>query len=118
MLGFNVIAADTDDQARLLFSSAQQAFINLRSGRPGRLPPPVQGFDRRLTPVERSILESTLSASAVGSPETVSRGLTEFIERTGADELMVTAQIFDHEARLRSYEIAAEVGELTGLPSR
>ena len=109
MLGFNVIAADTDDEARFLFSSAQQAFINLRSGRAGRLPLPVRDFDKRLNPVERSILESTLSASAVGSPDTVRRGLEEFIARTGADELMVTAQIHSHEARLRSYEIAAEV---------
>ena len=109
MLGFNIIAADTDDEARFLFSSAQQAFINLRTGRAGRLPRPVRDFDERLNPVERSILESTLAASAVGSPDTVRHALDEFIARTGADELMVTAQIHDHHARLRSYEIAASI---------
>ena len=118
MLGFNIIAADTDEEARFLFTSVQQAFINLRSGRAGKLPRPVRDFDKRLNPVERSILESTLSASAVGSPETVRRGLEEFIARTGADELMITAQIHDHEARLRSYEIAAQVQKSLGTANR
>ncbi|WP_437652121.1 LLM class flavin-dependent oxidoreductase [Sorangium sp. So ce1182] len=109
MLGFNVFAADTDEEARLLWSSLQQAFINLRSGRPGPLPPPVEGFERELGPMERAGLEQALSCSAVGSPETVRRGLEAFIERTRADELMVTSQIFDHAARVRSFEITAQV---------
>ena len=107
MLGFNVFAADTDDQARLLFTSLQQAFVNLRSGRPGRLPPPVVGYEERLGPTERGMIAQALSSSAVGSPDTVRRGIEAFVERTGADELIVTSQIFDHTARLRSYEIVA-----------
>ncbi|MDP3246285.1 MAG: LLM class flavin-dependent oxidoreductase [Polaromonas sp.] len=107
MLGFNVFAADTDEEARLLSSSMQQAFVNLRGGRPSRLQPPVAGYEERLTPPERAILEQTLSCSAIGSPDTVRRGLQAFVDRTGADELMITSQIFDHAARLRSYEITA-----------
>ncbi|XXY47131.1 LLM class flavin-dependent oxidoreductase [Sorangium sp. So ce269] len=109
MLGFNVFAADTDEEARLLWTSLQQAFINLRRGRPGPLPPPVEGYERELGPMERAGLEQALSCSAVGSPETVRRGLEAFIERTRADELMVTSQIFDHAARVRSFEITAQV---------
>jgi luciferase family oxidoreductase group 1 len=109
MLGINVFAAETDEEARRLFSSVQQAFVNLRSGRPGRLPPPVDDYESRLTPVERSIIEQALSCTVTGSPETVRRGLEAFIARTQADELMVTAQIFDHAARLRSYQLTAQV---------
>jgi luciferase family oxidoreductase group 1 len=109
MLGFNVFAADTDAQAQLLASSWQQAFVNLRSGRPGRLPPPVPGFLDNAGPAERALLDSVLSCAAVGAPDTVRQGLQEFIDRTGADELMITSQMFDHRARLHSYEIAAQV---------
>jgi luciferase family oxidoreductase group 1 len=109
MLGFNVIAAATNEEARLLFTSLQQAFINFRRGRPGRLPRPVEGFETRLAPAERAMLDEALSSSAIGSAETVQRGLEAFIARTGADELIVTSQIYDHAARLRSYEIAAAV---------
>lgn len=108
MLGFNVVGADTDAEAQLLASSMQQAFVRLRSGRPGQLPPPVPGYLESLGGREGEMLAEVLACSAVGSPETVRRGLREFVERTGADELMVTSQIFDHAARLRSYEIAAE----------
>ncbi len=108
MLGLNVFAAETDGAARLLLTSLQQAFVNLRRGRPQPLQPPVEGFDSQLTAVDRSMLEQALSCSIVGSPETVRRGLEAFVARTGADELMVTSQIFDHAARLRSFEIAAE----------
>jgi len=107
MLGFNVFAADSDEQAQLLSSSMQQAFVNLRSGRPSRLQPPVAGYEERLTPPERAILEQTLSCSAIGAPGTVRHALEAFVARTGADELMITSQIFDHKARLRSYEITA-----------
>jgi luciferase family oxidoreductase group 1 len=107
MLGVNVFAADSDREARFLFSSLQQAFINLRLGRPGRLPPPVADFGTRLGPMERSILDQALVRSVVGSPETVREGLESFVSETGADELMVTSQIFDHAARLRSFEILA-----------
>jgi luciferase family oxidoreductase group 1 len=110
MLGFNVFAADTDDEARWHATSMQQAFVNLRSGRPTALPPPVADYDRSLTPDQRALLSQVLSCSAVGSPATVSHAVKDFVERTGADELMITSQIFDHAARLRSYEITAELG--------
>ena len=109
MLGFNIFAADTDEEAQFRASSSQQAFVNLRSGRPGRLPPPVEGYISRIGLQERTILDQVLSCAAIGSPDTVRKALQTFIARTGADELMVTAQIFDHAARLRSYQIAAEV---------
>jgi luciferase family oxidoreductase group 1 len=109
MLGFNVIAADADDEARHLFSSIQQAFLNLRRGQPAQLPPPVAGFGETMTAAERGMLEQALACSAVGSPDTVRRGVDAFVARTGADELIVTSQIYDHGARLRSYEILARV---------
>lgn len=110
MAGINVVAADSDVEAKLLFTSVQQAFVNLRSGRPGKLPAPVEGYERELDPVARQMLSQTLACAVVGSPETVQRGVEAFIARTGADELMVTAQVYDHTARKRSYEILAEVG--------
>jgi luciferase family oxidoreductase group 1 len=109
MLGYNVFAADTDAEAQLRATSMQQAFVNLRTGHPTRLKPPVEGYLDILGPAERGMLDSVLSCSAIGSPETVERRLREFIELTGADELMITSQIFDHAARLRSYEITAEI---------
>ena len=111
MLGLNVFAADTDEEAMLLFSSLQQAFVNLRSGRAGRLPPPVANYEETLETMPRAMLDQALSCSVVGSPETVREGVAAFLERTGADELMVTAQIYDHQARKRSYRILAEVHE-------
>ncbi|RWL82177.1 MAG: LLM class flavin-dependent oxidoreductase [Mesorhizobium sp.] len=109
MLGLNVSVAPTDAEAKLLFSSLQQAFVNLRSGRAGQLPPPVENYDRDLDPMAKTMLAQALSCAVVGSPETVRQGIDAFIRRTGADELMVTAQIFDHAARVRSYEILADV---------
>jgi luciferase family oxidoreductase group 1 len=108
MLGVNVFAAEEEEEAQTLFSSLQQAFINLRLGRPGKLPPPQRGYAEQLGLVERSILEQTLSSAVVGNEETVAKGLEAFAERTGADELMLTSQIFDHRARLRSFEIVAK----------
>ncbi len=108
MLGLNVFAADTDAQARLLFTSLQQAFVNLRSGRAGQLPPPVENYEDEIDPMAKAMLAQALSCAVVGSPETVRLGVEAFIRRTGADELMVTAQIFDQKARLRSFEILAQ----------
>lgn len=108
MLGFNVFAADTDAEAQLLATSLMQAFVNLRTGRPGKLPPPVPNYLDTLPPTGRRMLEAVLSCAAIGSPARVAAKIREFAERTGADELMITSQIFDHEARLRSYEIASE----------
>ena len=109
MLGVNVFAAETDAEARRLFTSLQQAFVNLRSGRPGKLPAPIDDLEAQLEPRARRMLEHALSCSIVGSAETVQCGLNAFVARTGADELMVTAQIHDPEARLRSYQILADV---------
>ena len=108
MLGLNVFAAETDEEAQFLFSSLQQAFVNLRSGRPGKLPAPVEGYVASLDPMAKAMLDQALSCAVVGSPSTVKKGLDAFIRRTGADELMVTAQIFDQKARVRSFEILAE----------
>lgn len=109
MLGFNVFAADTDEQATLLASSMQQAFVSFRSGRPAQLQPPVAGYEERIGSAERALLAQVLSCSAIGSPDTVRTAVRNFLARTGADELIITSQIFDHAARLRSYEIAAAV---------
>lgn len=110
MLGFNVCAADTDDEATYLRSSSLQAFINLRSGRPGQLPPPVEDFEKKMSAQEHALLAHIGSCSAVGSLETVTREIEAFLARTDADELMFVSSIFDHRKRLRSLEIAAEAG--------
>jgi len=112
MLGVNIVAANTDAEARRLFTSHQQVFLALRRGQLGPLPPPIDPdrFDAQLAPIERVQLDHTLSSAIVGSAETVRRGLDAFISRTSPDELIVTGQIFDHAARLRSYEILANVG--------
>jgi luciferase family oxidoreductase group 1 len=109
MLGFNVFAADTDEQAQLHATSMQQAFVNLRSGRPSRLQPPVRDYLESIGAQERAMLDQVLSCSAIGAPATVAAQLKAFIARTGADELMITSQIFEHSARLRSYEITAGI---------
>jgi luciferase family oxidoreductase group 1 len=112
MLGVNIFAAATDAEARRLFSSLQQAFLNLRRGRPGKLPPPVDDLDAGLDRAGRAMLADALSCSVVGGPQTVRDGLAAFVASTGADELMVTAQIYDHEARRRSFAILAEQAAL------
>lgn len=109
MLGFNVFAADSDDEAVLLASSMQQAFINLRSGQAAKLPPPIADFWQKIGGAERAMLAQVLSCSAVGNAETVRDEINTFIAKTEADELMITSQIFDHAARLRSYEITANL---------
>ncbi len=111
MLGLSVFAAPTDEEARFLFTSQQQSFLNLRRGRPGKLPPPVETLE--VDRFGQSMLDHALSCSIVGNPDTVRDGLKAFAQRTGADALMVTANIFDHEARKRSYSILADVAGLT-----
>src|SRR5688572_11271287 len=108
MLGYNVFAADTDQEAALLATSMQQAFVNLRSGMPSKLRPPVPGYYENLHPHDRAILEDVLSCTAIGSPDTVQRELKAFAQLTEADEIIVASMTYDHVARLRSYEIAAE----------
>jgi luciferase family oxidoreductase group 1 len=109
MLGVNICAAETDAEARYLFSSLQQSFVNMRRGRPGRLPPPVAYFDAQLDDYARAMLDDALACAIAGSAATVRDGLDAFIRRTSADEVMVTANIFDHDKRKRSFEIVAEV---------
>jgi luciferase family oxidoreductase group 1 len=109
MLGFNIFAADSDEEANYLATSMQQAFVNLRSGRPTALPPPVEGYAEGLEIRQLATLEGILSCSAIGSPDTVRLAIKGFLARTAADELMVTSQIFDHAKRLRSFEIVSEL---------
>jgi luciferase family oxidoreductase group 1 len=109
MLGFNVFAADSDEEAQLLATSMQQSFVNLRSGRPTRLKPPVKDYMEQISPAERAILDQVLPCTAIGARGNVAAQLKAFIAHTNADELMITAQIFDHAARLRSYEITAAI---------
>ena len=111
MLGVNVFAADTDEEARLLFTSLQQAFVNLRRGRPGQLPPPVERLSRAARARGRRTCSRRCCRALwhrIGRTR-CGAGWRRFVARTGADELMLTSQIFDHAARLRSYELAAGV---------
>lgn len=117
MAGFNIFAADDEAQAQLLASSWQQSFVNLRSGRPGRLPPPVAGYRERIGPSENMLLDSVLSCAAIGTRETVRAGLQAFVDRTGVQEVIVASGVYDHAARLRSYEIAAEAARDLRMPA-
>jgi luciferase family oxidoreductase group 1 len=112
MLGVNVFAANSDGEARRLLTSLQQAFVALRRGMPGPLGPPVESMVGLWSDLERQQLDQALACSVVGSPDTVRRGLDAFMARTRADEILVAAQIFDHAARLRSFEIVSEVRAL------
>jgi luciferase family oxidoreductase group 1 len=109
MLGINVIAANTDDEARRNFTSLQQSFINLRRGMPGQIPPPIDDIDSFCPPAERASVDYALSCSVIGSPESVERGLRAFVASTQPDELIITANLYEHAARLRSFEIVAQV---------
>ena len=107
MVAANVFAADTDAEARRTFTSAQQQFLNLIRGTPGLLPPPVESMEGLWLPHERAQVERMTKCSAVGDPAAVRRWLDRFVQETQADELILAAHVYDHAARLRSYEIAA-----------
>jgi luciferase family oxidoreductase group 1 len=109
MLGVNIVAAETDDEARFLATSGRQAFASLRRGVPTTLPPPSREFEREVVPFGTIPLHEVQSVSMVGSPDTVRRGLENFVEETRPDEIIVSSQFYDHGARLRSYEIVAEL---------
>jgi luciferase family oxidoreductase group 1 len=111
MIGVNLFAAESELEARRLFTSLQQAFINLRRGRPGPLRPPDAGFEATLVPFERAMLADMLAYSVVGTGDDVRAGLDAIVARTGANELMIASQIYDHAARLASYEIAAQAAQ-------
>ena len=115
MVGINVVAAETDAEARRLFTSAQQAFTNLLRGARGQLRPPIDDIETYWTPPEKARASNMLTYAFVGARDTVRAGLEAFIARTGADELMVASAIYDHGARLRSYEILAEIKNTLGL---
>lgn len=109
MIGLNVFAADTDAKARQLHTSVQQQFLNLIRGRPEEMPPPVDSMSGRWSPAEEMHVKRMMRCTAVGDPQTVRSQILEFLGETQADEVIATAQIFDHRARLRSFELAAEV---------
>jgi luciferase family oxidoreductase group 1 len=109
MVGVNVIAAETDAEARYLFTSIQQSFTNMFRGTRGLMRPPIDDIESYWTPQEKAQVQNMLACSFVGSPETIRRELGAFIDRTGADELMVASAIFDHGKRLRSYELLASL---------
>ena len=110
MPGINVVAADTDEEARRLFTSIQQRFVDMVRNQRGQLPPPIDDIERYWSPAEKAHVTRMLACSFVGSKETVKRELERFVEQTGANELMASGAVYDHAARLRSYEILAEIG--------
>lgn len=111
MVGINVVAADSDAEARRLFTSVQQAFLNMKRGRPGRLPPPVDDMDALWNAAEKQDVSATLACSFAGTPATIRPQLERFIAETRADELIVATSLHDHAARLRSYELLADVAK-------
>jgi luciferase family oxidoreductase group 1 len=111
MLGINIVAAASDAEARRLFTTQQQSFVNLRRGRPGLIPPPIDNIENYWTPTEKFGVQQALACAVVGSADTVKDGIEAFVERHRPDELMITANVFEHEARCRSFAIVAEVRE-------
>lgn len=112
MCGFNIFAADSDDEAEYLASSMMQSFVALRTGNPGKLAPPVEAYRENLPPQAQSMLAKTMQASGIGSPDTVLSSVRAFLGRTQADELIITGSIFDQAAREKSYSLAAQVRDL------
>jgi luciferase family oxidoreductase group 1 len=115
MAAIAVYAADTDAAAARLFTSLQQSFVNLRRGTPAPLPPPVDTMEGLWSPMEQAGVGQAFREAVVGSPATVQRGIAAFLQRTGVDELMVTAAIYDHAARLRSFELIAQARDVLRL---
>ena len=115
--GFNVFAAASEEEAEYLASSMQQSFVALRSGNPGRLKPPVKGYRESLPPQYRQMLDGVLAATATGTAEQVQEKMASFIDRTKADELMLTSSIFDHAARKQSLSITADAFANKAVPA-
>jgi luciferase family oxidoreductase group 1 len=107
----NVVAADTDEEAAYLFTTLQQNVVRMRRNTRGQLPPPIANLDEFCEPHEQAAAAHTLQVSVVGSLETVKNGMRHWLEATGANEIIITGQIFDHQARLRSFEIAAQAAQ-------
>ncbi len=116
-VGVNIVAADTDEEAHYLFTTHQQHATRMRRNTRGQLPPPIDDIETFWTPYEKVSVSEQLSCSVVGSPETVRRGLQALVEKTGADELIMAGQIFDHKARLKSFEIAAQAAREVHIPT-
>jgi alkanesulfonate monooxygenase SsuD/methylene tetrahydromethanopterin reductase-like flavin-dependent oxidoreductase (luciferase family) len=114
MLTVNVFAADSDAQAQRQFTSLQQAFLNLRRGTPGQLPPPIDDIESFWSRDEKAGVARALACSFVGSANTVEEGLRAFVAKTQPDELMIAGMFYDQTARLRSLEITAQVRERLG----
>lgn len=114
MVAMNVIAAASDEEARRLATSLQLQFLALRRGTPGQLQAPIDDLESVASPQEVAALSHTLSCSAIGSASTVSASISSFLDETGADELIISTHIFDHQARLRSLELTAEVWQELG----
>ncbi|CAN5151497.1 LLM class flavin-dependent oxidoreductase [soil metagenome] len=114
MAGFNIFAADTREEGELLATSMMQSFVALRTGTPGKMPPPVAGYRENLPPQAQAMLNNVLSCSAIGDRDDVARNLAAFVKRTGVDEVMVSGAIFDPAARKRSIAIAMEAAEQIG----
>ncbi len=112
MLGYNVFAAETDEEAVYLRSSALQAMLALRRGTPVQLPPPIENFESGLNLQEQAMLEMIASCSAVGSVKSVAQQMEAFLQRTGADELICVGSIYEHSKRVESFRLAAEAREL------
>ncbi|MCA7023965.1 MULTISPECIES: LLM class flavin-dependent oxidoreductase [Stenotrophomonas] len=108
ILALNVVASESEAQSRRLFTTQQQGFVNLRRGRPGRIPPPVDDIEAFWEPHEKAGVERALACTVLGDPEQVGEGLAAFAARHRPDEMMLTANIFDHGARLRSFELAMQ----------
>ena len=115
MLGVSVVCAETDERAEWLASPGRLSFVRLRSGQPGKFPTPEAAAAHEFTPMEQAILAQRVGSQVVGSPETVRDELQSLVERTGADELIITTAVHAHEDRVRSYELIAEA---VGLPPR
>jgi luciferase family oxidoreductase group 1 len=111
MLGLNVFAADTEDEARRMFTSLQQQFLALVRGTPGRLRKPVDDIEALWNESEAAHIRRSLSCAVVGNPATVQAGLQQFVDDLRPDELMLTGQIYDHDARLHSFDIAAKAAQ-------
>ena len=109
ILGVNVVAAPTDEEARFLASSGREAFAHLRRGMPTTLPPPSKEFEKDVVSFGELPLAEVSSISMVGSPATVREGLSQFLARTAADEIMIVSHIYEHAKRIRSYEIVADL---------
>jgi luciferase family oxidoreductase group 1 len=114
ILGINVVAAETDEEARLLATSGREAFANLRRGMPTKLPPPHREFEKDVVPFGTLPLQEVNSIAIVGTASAVKDGFRRFVEMTAADELMVVSHIYDHGARVHSFEIVAQAGAALG----